>query len=67
MGILVYKIFDFVSKFFKNIKKLMKKGAYLTTYSCASEVRKNLIEAEFEVKDGPSVGRKAPSTIAISH
>jgi len=43
----------------------MRKGGILTTYSCASIIRKNLREAGFLVKDGPVVGRKAPSTIAI--
>jgi len=54
------------TEFFIAIKKLMKKGAYLTTYSCASSVRKNLTEAGFTVKDGPIVGRRSPSTITIN-
>jgi len=53
-------------EFFTEIKKLMKKGAYLTTYSCASSVRKNLQELDFDVKDGPIVGRRSPSTVAIN-
>jgi len=53
-------------KFFSDIKKLMKQGAVLATYSCARIVRDNLKKAGFEVKDGPSVGRRAPSTIAIN-
>lgn len=51
--------------FIKNISKLAKKGAYLTTYSCAAFVRRNLQSAGFNVFDGPAVGRRAPSTIAI--
>jgi|TARA_Y100000310_G_scaffold274244_1_gene290139 chorismate dehydratase len=51
-------------EFFKDIRKLMKSNSVLATYSCASSVRKNLEKAGFVVKDGPSIGRKAPSTIA---
>ena len=51
--------------FFVSIKKVMKKSAILATYSCARVVRDNLIKAGFTVKDGPSIGRKAPSTIAF--
>lgn len=52
-------------KFFSDLYKLMKEGAYLTTYSCASQVRKNLVSAGFKVLDGPCVGRRSPSTVAI--
>ncbi|MFC1690619.1 tRNA (5-methylaminomethyl-2-thiouridine)(34)-methyltransferase MnmD [Nanoarchaeota archaeon] len=52
-------------EFFKDISALVRKGGILTTYSCAGSVRKNLESASFEVRDGPCVGRKAPSTIAI--
>ncbi len=52
-------------EFFKNIAKLCKKGTILTTYSCARSVRNNLEKVGFTVKDGPCVGRRAPSTIAI--
>lgn len=51
-------------EFFKILYKKAKKGAILTTYSCARIVRENLKEAHFNVKNGPSIGRKAPSTIA---
>jgi tRNA U34 5-methylaminomethyl-2-thiouridine-forming methyltransferase MnmC len=51
--------------FFKDIYKLCNSGAILTTYSCARVVRDNLKKAGFQVKDGPCVGRRAPSTIAI--
>ncbi len=52
-------------KVFKDIHKLMKPGAILTTYSCATQVRKNMAAANLTVKDGPILGRKSPSTIAI--
>lgn len=51
--------------FINDISKLAKKGAYLTTYSCASFVRENLEKSGFKTFDGPSIGRKAPSTVAI--
>jgi len=54
-------------KFFEDIFRLMKSKALLTTYSCAGKIRKNLKNAGFTVKDGPCVGRRAPSTIAIKH
>ncbi|MFC1696752.1 tRNA (5-methylaminomethyl-2-thiouridine)(34)-methyltransferase MnmD [Nanoarchaeota archaeon] len=53
-------------EFFTDIKKVMKKGAILTTYSCARIVRENLTKAGFIVKDGPCIGRRAPSTIAFA-
>jgi len=52
-------------EFLKDIFAVMKKGAVLSTYSCAGQIRRNLVAAGFEVKDGPIVGRRAPSTIAI--
>lgn len=52
-------------EFFQEIYKLMKKNAILATYSCAKKVRNNLSETGFIVKDGPKVGRRGPSTIAI--
>jgi tRNA U34 5-methylaminomethyl-2-thiouridine-forming methyltransferase MnmC len=52
--------------FFKDIKERMKKNARLATYSCAGIVRRNLKEAGFAVKDGPRVGRRSPSTIAVN-
>ena len=53
-------------EFFSDIIKLMKPGAILATYSCARVVRENLKRAGFIVKNGPAVGRRAPSTIAIA-
>ena len=53
-------------EFFKEIKKRMKKTAILATYSCARKVRENLINVGFIVKDGPIIGRRSPSTLAIN-
>ena len=50
---------------FSDIYSLMKKESKLATYSCAGQVRRNLKEVGFEIKDGPCVGRRAPSTIGI--
>jgi len=50
--------------FFKELRKHIKEGGILTTYSCAGQVRRNLKAAGFAVKDGPCVGRRSPSTIA---
>jgi chorismate dehydratase len=52
--------------FFFEIKKRMKKGAVLATYSCARIVRDNLKKAGFRVEDGPVVGRRSPSTLGYS-
>jgi len=53
-------------EFFKNIKQRMKPGAILATYSYAKKIRNNLAKAGFKVEDGPIVGRRSPSTIAIN-
>lgn len=53
-------------KFFREIKKRMKKGSILTTYSCARIVRENMRKAGFKVMDGPRVRRRGPSTIAMA-
>ncbi len=50
---------------FKDVAQHLNQGAILATYSCARKVRDNLKAAGFEVKDGPFVGRYAPSTLAI--
>ena len=50
--------------FFRDIFRIMKPGGILTTYSCARTVRENLRNAGFQVRDGPKVGRRGPSTIA---
>lgn len=52
-------------EFLKDVVKRMNKNAILTTYSCARLVRINLQKAGLVVKDGPIVGRRGPSTIAI--
>jgi len=52
-------------EFFEEIHKIMKEDSILTTYSCAKQIRNNLKEVGFIVKDGPSIGRRSPSTIAI--
>ena len=53
-------------EFFHDIKKIMKANSVLATYSCARAVRDNLMNAGFSVEDGPSIGRRAPSTIAYA-
>ena len=50
--------------FFKELRRLIKDNGVLTTYSCARNARENMIKAGFKVRDGPCVGRRAPSTIA---
>ncbi len=50
---------------FSDIFRIVSDGGSLHTYSCAGKVRKNLERAGFTVTDGPVVGRRSPSTIAI--
>ena len=60
-------------EFFADIYGLMKpnnsenpdNNSKLATYSCARIVRDNLTKAGFLVKDGPVVGRRAPSTMGV--
>ena len=52
-------------EFFSDIFNKMKENGKLSTYSCARFVRDNLKQAGFEVKDGPIIGRRSPSTITI--
>jgi tRNA U34 5-methylaminomethyl-2-thiouridine-forming methyltransferase MnmC len=52
-------------EFFSDIYDKMKKNGKLSTYSCAKFVRDNLKQAGFIVKNGPVIGRRSPSTIAI--
>jgi tRNA U34 5-methylaminomethyl-2-thiouridine-forming methyltransferase MnmC len=60
------KVLDmWTNEFFIDIRNKMKENGRLSTYSCARFVRDNLRQAGFIVKDGPIVGRKSPSTIAI--
>jgi tRNA U34 5-methylaminomethyl-2-thiouridine-forming methyltransferase MnmC len=51
--------------FFKELRRLINKDGILLTYSCAGLVRRNLKAAGFTVKDGPCIGRRSPSTIAV--
>ena len=52
-------------EFFQEIASKMKLGSVLATYSYAREVRENLAAAGLNVIDGPVVGRRSPSTIAV--
>lgn len=52
-------------EFFDDIKKVMRKGAVLATYSCATHVRNKLHSLGFNVSDGPVFGRKSPATVAV--
>lgn len=54
------------TNFFKDVKRVMKKNAILATYSYARAIRDNLREAGFIIKDGPVIGRRSPSTLAVS-
>ena len=49
---------------FAHIYRALKPGGTLTTYSCARKARDAMREAGFRVEDGPTVGRRSPSTIA---
>jgi len=49
----------------EEVFRIMNKDSALTTYSCARKVRDNLKAVGFEVMDGPCVGRKSPSTVAL--
>jgi|TARA_B100001971_G_C18133954_1_gene506477 predicted methyltransferase len=51
--------------FFRDIKDKMNKNGKLSTYSYARSVKENLSKAGFAVEDGPVVGRRSPSTIAV--
>jgi tRNA U34 5-methylaminomethyl-2-thiouridine-forming methyltransferase MnmC len=55
------------AQFFKDIYAKMKPSAKLATYSYAKFVRNNLKEAGFQVFNGPILGRRSPSTIAIKN
>ncbi len=51
--------------FFKIINHMLKDKARFATYSAATPVRIGLIRAGFGVLEGPSIGRKGRSTVAI--
>ncbi|MFP4118570.1 MAG: tRNA (5-methylaminomethyl-2-thiouridine)(34)-methyltransferase MnmD [Candidatus Woesearchaeota archaeon] len=50
---------------FRQAYRSMRQGGRLTTYSCARIVRDNMKKAGFAVEDGPCIGRRSPSTIAV--
>ncbi len=52
-------------EFFSELRKHINPGGVMTTYSCARKARENMKKAGFAVTDGPCVGRRAPSTIAL--
>lgn len=52
-------------EFFRDIYSKMNSGGKMSTYSCARFVRDNMKKAGFRIVDGPIIGRKSPSTIAI--
>jgi tRNA U34 5-methylaminomethyl-2-thiouridine-forming methyltransferase MnmC len=51
-------------EFFSDIRKKMKDGGKLATFSYARIVRDNLKKAGFSIRDGPIRGRRSPSVIA---
>jgi len=51
--------------FFSELYRVIRVGGILTTYSYSREIRDNLSSVGFIVKDGPIVGRRSPSTVAI--
>lgn len=50
---------------FRKIYELLSSPSVLATYSCARAVRDALAAAGFVVIDGPCVGRRSPSTLAL--
>ena len=50
--------------FFYKLKDLMSEDAILTTYSSADHIRRAMLEAQFYIGLGPSVGKKREGTIA---
>jgi len=50
--------------FFKEMWRVMKKTAILSTYSCARIARDNMSEAGLFYEDGPIWGRRGPGTLA---
>ncbi len=51
--------------FISRISSLCQKGGVLCTFSCARKVKENMRKAGFAVRDGPRVGRRGPSTVAV--
>ncbi|MBN2368642.1 hypothetical protein JXC34_06485 [Candidatus Woesearchaeota archaeon] len=52
-------------EFLSDVADRMNPGAILATYSYAKKIRQNLEKAGLEVGDGPVVGRRSPSTVAV--
>lgn len=50
---------------FEQLYCLLRNGGKLATYSCAGHVRRSMKNVGFIVKDGPRVGRRSPSTVAV--
>lgn len=50
--------------FFREVNRVMRESAILTTYSSAVQIRRALLEAGFIVGKGPSVGKKREGTLA---
>jgi len=53
-------------EFFKDIRSKMNPNGKLSTYSFAKKVRDNMKKAGFQVLNGPTLGRRSPSTIGIN-
>ncbi len=51
-------------EFFRDLSRVMRTGAVLTTYSSAIQVRRAMLEADFFIGRGPSVGKKKEGTLA---
>ncbi len=51
--------------FFKEMCRVMKATAILSTYSCARMARDNIAKAGLVYDDGPIWGRRGPGTIAM--
>jgi len=50
---------------FKKAYTVLKKGGIFATYSYARIVRDGLKNVGFDVRDGPIVGRRCPSTLGF--
>jgi hypothetical protein len=53
-------------EFLRDVRLKMNNGAKLATFSYAKLVRENLVKAGFVVRDGPTLGRRSPSVVAIN-
>jgi len=52
-------------QFFKELRRCLKDEGILATYSSSIHVRAGLLEAGFNLSNGPIVGRTMPSTLAV--